>query len=119
MEPSDLQKLLMEYSLEDHTPLDLRKSTFKKVGKLLEQMHQSNLIVYSENKAKGHKLISQVLRAELNDFVPQFKLKHTKKKVEESKSVAEDTYPKVQIEEVYQLGKNLAKLNSALKQPKD
>ena len=62
MEPSDFQKFFTEYSLEDYTAIDLRKSSFKKIGKLLDQMstlkNGLGLIVYTENKVKGHKLIT-------------------------------------------------------------
>lgn len=37
LEPSDFQKNHFKYyALEDSTEIDLRKSTFKKIGKLLE-----------------------------------------------------------------------------------
>jgi hypothetical protein len=42
----------------------LKKSSFKKIGKLLECMSDikngKGLISYNENKSKGHKLISKV-----------------------------------------------------------
>jgi len=48
--------------LEDNTPIDIRKSSFKKIGKLLECMstakNGSGIIVYQENKIKGHKIIT-------------------------------------------------------------
>lgn len=89
MEPSDFLKLLQEYQLEDHTPLDMRKSSFKKIGKLLESMSTmkfgEGLIVYQENRIKGHKLITQVIRTTFADFAPKYNLKKIKKKIEESK----------------------------------
>lgn len=69
--------------------MDLRKSNFKKVGKLLEHMSSNGAIVYAENKVKGHKLITQVV-VRACDFVPQFKLKHTKRKAEEQKQASEE-----------------------------
>jgi len=63
MEPSDFWKLMQDYSLEDHTKLDLKKSSYKKIGKLLDNMCDSKnglgLISYTEEKKKGHKLITQ------------------------------------------------------------
>lgn len=53
--------------------------------------------------------------------MPQFKLKRTKTKNEDGSNIPhvpkEIDYPKVAIEEVYQLGKNLEKLNNQLKVP--
>ena len=85
MEPSDFMKNhLQEYQLEDFTPIDLRKTTFKKIGKLLEVMstgkNGAGIIAYEENKIKGHKMITRVYREQLIDFVPQFKLKRVKSK---------------------------------------
>ena len=75
MEPSDFQKLFNEYSLEDNTPIDLRKSSFKKIGKLLESMSSLKnglgFITYQDSKVKGHKLITRVERADVQeDFAP-------------------------------------------------
>ena len=42
MEPSDFWKLLAEFSLQDQTKIDLRLSSFKKIGKLLEVMSTKN-----------------------------------------------------------------------------
>ena len=59
MEPSDFQKIMQEYSLEDHTKIDLKKSSYKKIGKLLETAGTGkggmNFLEYNENKLKGHK----------------------------------------------------------------
>ena len=61
MEPSDFWKLMQEYSLFDHTKIDLKKSSYKKIGKLLDHMSEGKnglgLIVYTEDKKKGHKII--------------------------------------------------------------
>ncbi len=66
MEPSDFYKLLTEYTLDDETKIDIRKSRYKKIGKLLEMMSTwkqgEGLIDYSENKQKGHKVITKVFR---------------------------------------------------------
>jgi len=85
MEPSDFQKNhFSEYSLEDSTLIDLRKSSFKKIGKLLECMstakNGAGIIEYNEDRVKGHKLIMSIVRSELQNFVPQFKLKRIKRK---------------------------------------
>ena len=54
MEPSDFLKMMMEFSLDDGTKIDLKKSSFKKIGKLLEiiSTHKNGLgyIDYLENK---------------------------------------------------------------------
>lgn len=75
MEPSDfLKNHLQEYQLSDGSPLDLRKTSFKKIGKLLEcmstQKSGEGIIVYQENRTKGHKLITQILRDQFANFVP-------------------------------------------------
>ena len=38
LEPSDFQKMLQEFTLEDSTKIDLKNSQYKKIGKLLEKM---------------------------------------------------------------------------------
>jgi translation initiation factor 2D len=124
MEPSDfLKNHLQDYQLPDGSPIDLRKSSFKKVGKLLEcmstQKSGEGIIVYQESRTKGHKLITQVLRDQFSEFAPQYHLRRIKRKNEESKNegTGSATYPKIGIEEVYLLGSNLAKLNQGLERP--
>ena len=127
MEPSDFQKILSEYTLSDHTKLDLKKSSFKKIGKLLESMSAQKgqgYIDYTENKQVKHKMITKVYKAKQVDYAPLFRLKRQKNKgggnAEESKVPAGDgpNYPKIQLDEVYQLGKNIEKLNQAMSKPK-
>ena len=90
MEPSDFWKLMQEYSLSDHTKIDLKKSSFKKIGKLCENMSESKnglgLISYIEEKKKGHKLITRVNTGWQQDFVPAFKLRRAKAKQKEEES---------------------------------
>ena len=128
MEPSDFQKNnFQEYSLENKKQIDLRKSSFKKMGKLLEMMstgkNGAGLIDYSEDAkfAKGHKVITRIVRSKLEDFVPEFKLRRNKKKEggnhEEQKQQSIKNYPLIDIQEVFQLGKNLNGLNLALENP--
>lgn len=83
------------------------------------QKNGEGLISYQENKMKGHKLITQVLRESFADFVPQYNLKRIKKKAEESKeeAVSSTSYPQVKIEEVYLFGKNFETMNNMLKEP--
>jgi len=115
IEPSDFWKnYLSTYTLEDQTKIDLKKSSFKKIGKLLESMSTDKggdgLILYKE-KMKGHKVIQQIYRDKLEGFVPQFKLKKLKTnagKIEAKNTNEFGKYPKIQIEEVFQLGKNLS-----------
>ena len=58
MEPSDFQKdHLNLYSAVEGYKLDLRLSSFKRVGKLLELMHKKGVVDYSEVKGVNHKLI--------------------------------------------------------------
>ena len=87
MEPSDFWKLMQEYTLTDHTKLDLKKSSYKKIGKLCECMSETKnglgLISYLEEKKKGHKLIMRINNDWQQDFVPQFKLKRVKNKQKE------------------------------------
>ena len=51
-----------EYALEDHSKIDLKKSSFKKIGKLIECMSDAkggaDLISYTMHSTKGHKVIS-------------------------------------------------------------
>lgn len=92
IEPSDFQKLMQEYSLDDHTKIDLKKSSYKKIGKLLETVSTNkggmNFLDYVESKQKGHKIVTKIYREKLTDFEPKFRLKRTKTKqpVEESKT---------------------------------
>ena len=125
MEPSDFQKLMSEYSLDDYTKIDLKKSSYKKIGKLLETVSTSkggmSFLDYVEDKKKGHKLISKIHRDKMADFVPAFKLKRTKPSKaapEESKQITSNvvSYPIVQIDEVYSLGRNIEVLNESIKE---
>ena len=55
----------MEYALSDNTKLDLKKSSFKKIGKLLESMSVQKgqgFIDYIENKQLKHKMIMKVYK---------------------------------------------------------
>lgn len=128
IEPSDYWKLMLEFTLTDHTKIDLKKSSFKKIGKLCESMSEGKnglgLISYIEEKKKGHKLITRVNTDWQQDFAPQFKLKRVKNKQkdEEEKTTQgpggdSDIYPKISITEVYLLGKNLTNMNGCLKSP--
>ena len=60
--------------MEDHTKIDLKKSSYKKIGKLLETASTGkggmNFIEYNESKQKGHKMIFKVYREQFTDFVP-------------------------------------------------
>lgn len=63
MEPSDLQKdHLNLYSAVEGYKLDLRLSSFKRVGKLLEIMHKKGVVDYSEVKGVNHKLLNRIFR---------------------------------------------------------
>jgi len=62
MEPSDfLKHHLSEYTC-DQFKLNLKFSSFKKIGRLLEQMDRVGVIEYTEPKFLGHKVITKVLR---------------------------------------------------------
>ncbi len=73
-----------EFVLEDQTKIDLKKSSYKKIGKLLECMSDlkncKGLISYTEDKKKGHKLISKIYKEWQADFSPCFRLKRIKRK---------------------------------------
>ena len=79
------------------------------------------MIDYEEDKRKGHKVVTKFYKEKLGEFAPQFRLKRTKTKNDDGSNIPhvpkEIDYPKVEIEEVYQLGKHLDKLNSKLKEP--
>ena len=87
LEPSDFQKAMQEFHLNDSSKIDLKKSNYKKIGKLLECMSDgkngAGLISYIDIKTKGHKMISKIYTNWEADFVPQFKLKRIKKKLGE------------------------------------
>lgn len=120
MEPSDFQKLFSEFQIDELTSIDLRKSSFKKIGKLLEKMSTyktgEGLIDFLENSVKGHKIITKVYRESLKDFVPQYGLRRIKRKAEETKTetISGGAFPRVKIEVVHQLGKHLSSINSGL-----
>lgn len=123
MEPSDFLKMMMEYTLEDGQKIDLKNSSFKKIGKLLEMISTGKnglgFVDYLENKQKGHKVIAGINRDTFKEFVPQYKLKRvkaSKSQPEESKFLSVN-YPKIQIDEVFLLGKHFEALNKALKAP--
>jgi hypothetical protein len=62
MEPSDfLKHHLSEYTC-DQFKLNLKFSSFKKIGRLLEQMDRDGVIEYNEPKFLGHKVITKILR---------------------------------------------------------
>lgn len=117
---------MQDYTLSDSTKLDLKKSSYKKIGKLLDLMSEGKnglgLISYVEEKKKGHKLITSVSTDWNADFVPQFKLKRVKNKQKDEEEKTQtggsgDEYPKIEITEVYQLGKDISSMNSCLQQP--
>ena len=60
MEPSDFQKDHLNLYRAAEYKLDLRLSTYKRVGKLLEIMHKKGVVDYSEIKGFNHKLISKI-----------------------------------------------------------
>jgi uncharacterized ubiquitin-like protein YukD len=62
MEPSDFQKEHLNLYTAAEYKLDLRLSSFKRVGKLLEIMHKKGVIDYSEVKGVNHKLINTISR---------------------------------------------------------
>ena len=85
MEPSDfLKNHFVEYTCEEFK-LNLKYSSFKKIGKLLEDMNKKDLIEYTEPKNKGHKVITKVnlLHPDLATFVPEFKLKRIKQQLQQ------------------------------------
>ena len=62
LEPSDYMKNhFAEYSCDEFR-LDLRKSSFKKIGKLLDQAGKDGTIDYEVPRMKDHKLITKINR---------------------------------------------------------
>ena len=62
MEPSDFQKdHLSLYAAADYK-LDMRLSSFKRMGKLLEIMDKKGIVVYQEMKGVSHKLLIKINR---------------------------------------------------------
>ena len=62
LEPSTYMKNnFAEYSCDEFR-LDLRKSSFKKIGKLLDQAGKDGTIHYEIPALKDHKLITKIVR---------------------------------------------------------
>ena len=62
IEPSDyIKNHFAEYSCDEFR-LDLRKSSFKKIGKLLDQAGKDGTIDYEVPRMKDHKLITKINR---------------------------------------------------------
>ena len=62
LEPSDFQKNHLNLYAGLEYKLDLRLSSFKRVGKLLEIMHKKGVVDYSEPKGKTYKIITKIYR---------------------------------------------------------
>jgi hypothetical protein len=58
----DFQKDHLNLYAAAEYKLDLRLSSFKRVGKLLEFMHKKGVVEFAEVKGKAHKLITKVHR---------------------------------------------------------
>lgn len=63
MEPSDFQKDHFSLYQSEEFKIDLRLSSYKKIGKLLEKMTKQGVISYTEIKGISHKLITKVHRS--------------------------------------------------------
>ncbi len=86
--------------------MDLRLSSFKRVGKLLELMHKRGVLEYAEVKGVEHKLLTRVHIDKVKEYTPKYSLKRVSAAKRED--AAEDTgYPKVNIEEIYEPNKQL------------
>jgi hypothetical protein len=110
MEPSDfLKNHLSEYTCAQFN-LNLKFSSFKKIGRLLEHMDAEGVIEYTEPKHLGHRVIAKIRRdcPQLARFVPEYKLRREKQSVKQE--IEECEFPKVKINEVFAAGKHLANL---------
>jgi len=58
IEPSDFLKDHLTLFQDPTIKLDLRLSSFKRIGKLLEVMHKKGVITYTEPRAVDHKMIT-------------------------------------------------------------
>ena len=108
IEPSQIQSLLNQYQGIDYR-LSFKESSYKKIGAFLESLDKQGLIRY---KTKGdHKVVEAIDKKHeiYQNFAPSFSLRRVKPKIEESKN--ECDYPRVSVEEVYQLGGNLKKIS--------
>ena len=66
MEPSDLLKYhFQQYHMTDGAIIDLSKSSYKKIGKLLDKTAISGLIKYEPLRGKDHKVITRINREKL------------------------------------------------------
>lgn len=55
MEPSELlNQHMANYKASDGSKLDLRKSSYKKIGKFLQFLDHKRYIDYSETRGKSH-----------------------------------------------------------------
>ena len=108
MEPSNYQKHHFEaYSDSGGFKLDLRKSSFKKIGKLLTKVDKDGVIEYRKPKFRKHKMITKVNRKHqtLVEFHQIYSLKRHKisdsyQPVSASSSHEAVRYPRVNIIEV-------------------
>lgn len=66
MEPSDFQKLMQEFHLSDGSQIELKKSSYKKIGKLMESMSDAKggegYISFTLDAVKKHKIITAVYK---------------------------------------------------------
>jgi len=98
MEPATLtKKYLSEYHHNDGSAIDMKQSSFKKIGKLLDLQAKLDVIDYLEPKGGDHKLITRINRKTFMGFVPQFRLKRIKRQQQEAQSHVFGDYPKVNI----------------------
>ena len=89
IEPSDLQKdHLNLYIAHEGYKLDLRLSSFKRIGKLLEIMHKKSIIEYVDVKGVNHKLVTKVNRA--NEEIKNYQMKYSLKKVKKQTTSGPD-----------------------------
>ena len=64
LEPSDfLKKHFSQFHMNDGSVIDLKLSTYKKIGKLLDTMARNQVLEYTEPKNFGHKVITSINRA--------------------------------------------------------
>lgn len=63
LEPSDfLKRHFSEFHMQDGSPIDLKCSSFKKIGKLLESMDKIDVLDYGQPKTFTHKVICKINR---------------------------------------------------------
>lgn len=86
MEASTFQKDFLSLYSDREFKLNLKDSSYKKIGKMLEHMDSQGVIDYRQPKTHDHKIITNVNRKHsmFETFAPKYSLLKAKKVIEQS-----------------------------------